>query len=216
MRRGGIARSMEGARDHAEPVGWRPAPRRTTARFAAMGLWLMLLVLDAHTPAWPQANLPRVGIMWSREGAALPVLQVFERVLGEQGWVAGKTVILDYSAPRSEESRFAEAADELVRRKVDVIYAPSAPAMHAAAKATRSIPIVTLDYTTDPIAAGYIQSYARPGKNVTGVFLDAPLFASKWIEILKAINPRLTRVAVLWDPSPAGTMSADCRTPPAS
>lgn len=130
------------------------------------------------------------------------MFQIFERVLSERGWISGKSVILDYSFPSTEELRFSEGAQELVRKKVDVIFAPSAPAMYAAYAATQTIPIVTMDYSTDPVTAGYVESYTRPGKNVTGVFLDAPEFASKWLEILKGINPRLSKVAVLWDPSP--------------
>jgi len=80
--------------------------------------------------------------------------------------------------------------------------ADSAPALRAAYAATRTIPIVASDYTTDPIAEGYVASYARPGGNVTGVFLDAPEFAGKWFELLKEMIPDLTRVSVLWDPSP--------------
>jgi putative ABC transport system substrate-binding protein len=101
--------------------------------------------------------------------------------------------------------QFDQAAAELVQLKVDVILADSAPATRAAYAATRTIPIVALDYTNDPVAAGYAQSYARPGHNLTGFFLDAPQFAAKWLELLQAAVPKLTRVAVVWDPSPGTT-----------
>jgi putative ABC transport system substrate-binding protein len=104
-----------------------------------------------------------------------------------------------------DPSQLAEAAAELVRLKVDVIFADSAPATRAAYAATRTIPIVALDFTTDPVAEGYVESYGRPGGNLTGVFLDAPGFAGKWLELLKAMVPGLSRVAVLWDPSPGPT-----------
>jgi putative ABC transport system substrate-binding protein len=99
-------------------------------------------------------------------------------------------------------SRWAEAASELVALKVDVIFADSAPAVRAAFLATRTIPIVGQDLTTDPIAEGYVESYGRPGGNLTGVFLDAPEFSAKWLELLKAIVPGLSRAVALWDPSP--------------
>jgi putative ABC transport system substrate-binding protein len=67
------------------------------------------------------------------------------------------------------------------------------------------IPIVAIDLTTDPIAEGYVESYGRPGKNITGIFLDAPGFSGKWIEFLKAIVPDLSRAVALWDPSPGPT-----------
>jgi putative ABC transport system substrate-binding protein len=71
--------------------------------------------------------------------------------------------------------------------------------------ATHTIPIVGLDFTNDPVAVGYADSYGRPRRNLTGIFLDAPEFAGKWLELLTAIVPRLSRVAVLWDPSPGPT-----------
>jgi putative ABC transport system substrate-binding protein len=83
----------------------------------------------------------------------------------------------------------------------------SAPAVRTAYAATRTIPIVGLDLTTDPVAAGYVERHSRPGGNVTGVFLDAPGFAGKWLELLKAMVPGLSRVAVLWDPSPGSAHS---------
>lgn len=100
----------------------------------------------------------------------------------------------------------------MVELKVDVIVADSAPTLRAAHAATRAIPIVAFDYTTDPVAEGYIQSYRRPGGNVTGVFLDAPEFAGKWFELLKAMIPGLSRVAVLWDPAPGATHLRAVRT----
>jgi putative tryptophan/tyrosine transport system substrate-binding protein len=153
--------------------------------------------------AWAQAKVPRVGVLAQRESGKLPPLfQIFEQTLAERGWIAGKNVVLEYRSPRTDELQFSEAAEELVRLKVDVIYASSAPALRAAYAATRTVPIVTLDFSTDPVAAGYVESYSRPGRNVTGVFLDAPDFTSKWLEILKTLKPGLSRAAVLWDPSP--------------
>ena len=150
-----------------------------------------------------QTKVARVGVLaHSETSAASPFFQGFEQALAGRGWLPGKTVVLEYRAPRADEPGFSMAAEDLVRLKVDVIFAPSAPALRAAYKATQIIPIVASDATTDPISAGYAQSYDHPGKNVTGVFLDAPAITSKWLDILKALKPGLSRVAVLWDPSP--------------
>ena len=113
--------------------------------------------------------------------------------------------MLEYRFARGADMRFNESAEELVRLKVDVVMAFSAPAARAVFAATATIPIVVQDYTNDPMAAGYAESYSRPGRNLTGVFLDAPEFAGKWIELLRAIVPGLKRVAVLWDPAPGAT-----------
>src|SRR4029079_18241820 len=88
---------------------------------------------------------------------------------------------------------------------VDVIWATNAPMVRVSYAATRTIPIVAVDLTTDPVAEGYVESYGRPGRNLTGIFLDAPGFAGKWFELLRALVPRLSRVLVLWDPTPGAT-----------
>jgi putative ABC transport system substrate-binding protein len=132
-------------------------------------------------------------------------LVLFRRTLADRGWVEGKNVTFEFSSAHDDPSRFAAAAQTLVESDVDVVWAVSAPALRAAHAATRTIPIVGIDYTADPIAEGYVQSYGRPGGNVTGIFLDAPDFAGKWFELLQAMIPELSSVAVLWDPAPGTT-----------
>ncbi|UCH48952.1 MAG: ABC transporter substrate-binding protein [Betaproteobacteria bacterium] len=129
----------------------------------------------------------------------------FERLrrnLADQGWIAGKNIVFEYRSAKGEPSQFEAAATALVGLDVDVILANSAPALRAAHAATRTIPIVATDYTTDPVAEGYVENFAQPGGNVTGVFLGAPEFAGKWFELLQSMIPDLSRVAVLWDPAP--------------
>lgn len=126
----------------------------------------------------------------------------FRRTLADQGWIEEKNIVFEYRSALGDPSRLAGAAAELVQLKVDVIFASGAPMARAAYAATRTIPIVAQDFTTDPVAEGYVESYGQPGGNVTGVFLDAPEFAGKWFELLSNMVPGLSRVAVLWDPSP--------------
>jgi putative ABC transport system substrate-binding protein len=130
------------------------------------------------------------------------MFEVAERALASRGWIKGKTVALDYRITGGDAVQIANATTELVRLNVDILYCWGAPALRAAYAATRTIPIVAMDFTTDPVAAGYAESYSHPGRNVTGVFLDAPEFAAKWLELLKTIVPGLSRVAVVWDPVP--------------
>ncbi len=155
---------------------------------------------------WAETKMLRVGIpaySWESQSASLnPYFKEFEAALAQRGWIAGKNVVFEYRSPKSDTLQLTEPCEELVRLKVDVIFAASAPALHAAYAATRVIPIVAHDATTDPVAAGYAESYSRPGKNVTGVFLDAPEFAGKWLDILSSLVPNLKRIAVLWDPTP--------------
>ena len=156
--------------------------------------------------AFAKDKFARVGILSFSEAENEPrlaaVLKILRQTLANHGWIDGKNVSYVYQSARSNPSRFSEAAKALVELDVDVIVAGSAPALRAAYGATRTIPIVAGDFTTDAIADGYIRSYARPGGNVTGVFLDAPEIAGKWFELLNATIPDLSRVAVLWDPGP--------------
>jgi putative ABC transport system substrate-binding protein len=91
--------------------------------------------------------------------------------------------------------------NELLASKVDILI-PTGPAVTNIVYATtKSLPIVTLDLESDPIESGWLQSYAHPGGNLTGVFSDFPDFASKWLDLLREIVPRLAYLVVLWDPS---------------
>jgi putative tryptophan/tyrosine transport system substrate-binding protein len=106
------------------------------------------------------------------------------------------------------ESRFAnfkpellpELASDLVRRNVNVIFAPTPEAVAAARGATTSIPIVAIDLESDPLAKGYVKSLARPGGNMTGMFLDLPELSGKQVGLLKEIVPRLSRIAIFGIP----------------
>ena len=180
-------------------------------RVAAVLLLTIALVtsLGWTEESWGQTNVRRVGILTGdmdlSSDYAKEWFKPFHRTLADQGWIDGKTVSFEFRRPSGNPPQYADAAAELVRLKVDVIWAANAPAVRAARAATSTIPIVAQDYTTDPVDAGYIESYARPGGNLTGVFLDAPEFAGKWVELLKAMVPGLSSLVVLWDPSPGAT-----------
>jgi putative ABC transport system substrate-binding protein len=190
----------------------RLAPGEGMKNRVAVVLLLTLALLA--TPGWTeessgQEKLPRVGILTFAAFADDPTLTLwfepFRRTLADQGWIDGKNVSFEFRSAQSDPTRFDEAATELAGLKVDVILAVSAPAVRAAYAATRTIPIVVNDFTSDPVAEGYVESHGRPIGNVTGVFLDAPEITGKWFELLKAMVPGLSRVSVLWDPSPGST-----------
>ena len=93
------------------------------------------------------------------------------------------------------------AAQELIRKKVDVIWAGASPSVRAATAATKEIPIVAVDLETDPVASGYVSTLSRPSGNLTGFFLDLPEFSAKRLELLHEALPSISGVTVLWDPS---------------
>src|SRR5262249_10015259 len=95
--------------------------------------------------------------------------------------------------------RQEELIGELIVLGVDVIIVSGPAALKAAKARTVTFPIVALDFESDPVAAGFAASLARPGANITGTFLDQAGLSGKWLELLKAAIPQLARVAALWD-----------------
>lgn len=112
----------------------------------------------------------------------------------------GKTVAIDYRWAEGKLERFQQLANELVALRVDVLVTAGQQATLAAKQATATIPIVMLG-VQDPVGTGLVQSLARPGTNVTGLSAQAETYAAKWLELLKAVIPDLSRVGVLADPT---------------
>jgi putative ABC transport system substrate-binding protein len=110
-----------------------------------------------------------------------------------------------------DPANLAPMVAEVMAKKVSVFLANGPAALRVAQAASKTLPIVAIDFETDPVVAGYAQSIARPGGNVTGVFLDFPNFAGKWIELLLECRPRLSRIAMMWDPG-TGPVQVDAVT----
>ena len=129
----------------------------------------------------------------------------FEDGLKQLGWTNGQNVRIDIRLGAGDTDRMRKYAEELVALAPDIILATGAAAVAPLLKATRTVPIVFTN-VVDPVGAGFVDSLARPGGNVTGfVSLEYGLSA-KWVELLKEIAPRVTRVAVIRDPEiSAGT-----------
>jgi len=166
-----------------------------------------LVVLAAPLPADAQApaRIPRIGLLsTSSPSNAARWHEAFRLGLGDLGWVEGKNISIEYRYAEGRSDRLSDLAADLVRLKVDVIVASSASAAVAAQKATRAIPIV-MATAGDPVASGLVESLARPGGNVTGLSQMTHETAGKRLELLQEIVPKLTRVAVLWNPQALGS-----------
>jgi len=163
--------------------------------------WLMLiaLALTVAVAEGQQGKIAKIGWLAVRPASAASVIESFQREFSKLGYVDGKNVLFEYRYAEGKLERLPALAEELVRLKVDVLIAPNTPAALALKKATQSIPIVFID-VTDPIAAGLIDSLARPGGNVTGFTTIGSVLAGKRLELLKETVPKLTKVAVLWNP----------------
>ncbi len=122
--------------------------------------------------------------------------------LRERGYIEGQNIAIEYRYAEGKVDRAPELAAELVRLKVDIIVVASGDQWIRAAKnATRTIPIVMMGQGSDPVRAGHVESLARPGGNVTGLTSLARELGGKRLELLKEAVPKLSRVAVLYDPA---------------
>jgi putative tryptophan/tyrosine transport system substrate-binding protein len=144
-----------------------------------------------------QERLRTVGVLTINDNANR--IGNTKQLLAKRGWVEGKNIKFEFRDAGDDPTKFAERAAELIRAKVDVVFAIGPPAVRAAFAATHEIPIVAHDLESDPVEAGYAKTYARPGGNLTGLFLDSPDLAGKWVEFLKILLPKLSRIVVLFD-----------------
>jgi putative ABC transport system substrate-binding protein len=146
----------------------------------------------------PQAKqVPRIGVL---TGPADPGVEAFRQGLRERGYVERENITIERRSAEGEPDRLPGLAAELVRLKVDVIVASSNPAVIALKQATRTIPIV-MSIVADPVGAGFVASLARPGGNITGLTVISEQLSRKRLELLKEINPKITRVAVFRNPT---------------
>src|SRR3990172_9087604 len=125
--------------------------------------------------------------------------EAFRQGLHALGYVVGQNITIEYRWADGENERLPGFAAELVNLKLDIIVTHGVVATRAVKQATITIPIV-IAAADDPLAAGLVPSLARPGGNITGLTLMTPDLTEKRLELLKAILPGRTRVAVLWNP----------------
>ena len=146
------------------------------------------------------AKVPRVGFLGVASAAATASrVEAFRAGLREIGYVEGKNVVIEFRWADGNYDRLPDLAAELVRLKVDVLVTSGTPGTLAAKRATTTIPIV-MAVTGDAVATGLVASLAQPGGNVTGSTVFGPEHNVKRLELLKAIMPRLARVAFLFNP----------------
>jgi ABC-type uncharacterized transport system substrate-binding protein len=183
-----------------------------------IGLAVVLAVSLVLAPLAAEAQggkVARIGILTTSFSPGGLYLTALRQGLGDFGYVEGQNIALEIRSADGRPERLPGLAGELVRLKVDVIVAPSNAAIATAQKATTSIPIVMTN-VSDPVAAGFVASLARPGGNITGLTIQAPDVIGKALQLRKDAVPGLSRVAVLWIPAcqAAAKASAKWRPPP--
>jgi len=172
-------------------------------RIGVVILALSLTLAPVVGAAQPAGKVWRIGVLTTGNPRSAPPANWdgFLQGLRESGYVEGQNVAFEQRYAEGKPELFPDRAADLVRLKVDVIFARGPWAVTAAKAATRTIPIIGLDLESDPIADGFVKSLARPGENITGMFLDLAELSGKQLQILKEIIPKLPRVAILGDPA---------------
>jgi putative ABC transport system substrate-binding protein len=165
-----------------------------------------ITLLGGAAAAWPLAaraqqpeRMRRIGVLTpfpadDAEGHAR--LTAFAQALQQLGWTVGQNVRVDYRWGPGNAETMRKYATELVALSPDVVLAYSSAAVPPLLEASRSVPIVFAG-VADPVAAGFVESLARPGGNATGFTVYEYSISGKWLELLKEIAPRVTRAAVL-------------------
>jgi len=155
---------------------------------------LMLALCDSIQAQQP-AKIPRIGVLVTARAAnATPRIQALQQGLREVGYLAGKSIVIEYRYAEGKPETLPERVDELIRLNVDLIVTDTSNAIDAAKNATKTIPIV-FTVAIDPVGDGQVSNIARPGGNLTGLAILAPELNGKRLELLRETLPKLSRVA---------------------
>ena len=166
-----------------------------------------VIALLGTAAAWPRAagaaaaKFARVGVI---DDTAL--WEPFRQQLRELNYVEGKTIVFEYRRADGVPERLDQVARELARLPVDVIVAYGTPAAQAAQRATKTVPIVIIG-VGDPVGAGLVTNFARPGDNITGNSILSADIVTKRLEVLKDAIPSVSRIALLWNPDNASNIA---------
>jgi ABC-type uncharacterized transport system substrate-binding protein len=160
---------------------------------------LSVFLAEAQQPK----KIPRIGYLSGTDPARESTRsEAIRLALRELGYIEGQNIAIEYRYAEGKQDRYPELAAELVRLKVDIIVVSGGNTpIRAAKNATKTIPIVMTGLAADPVELGFVESLARPGGNVTGLTNLSSELGGKRLELLKEAVPKVTRVAVLYNPT---------------
>src|SRR5215472_9007511 len=169
-------------------------------------LCVLVLVLSSSVQAQQPKKVHRIGFLSSGSPSSTKEgVEVFRQRLHELGYIEKQNIVIEYRYAEGVTDRHPNLAAELVKLKVDIIVVSGTPATQAAKNATETIPIVMYS-VADPVGTGLVASLAHPGGNVTGLSNLYEDLGGKQLELLKEAFPKISRVAVLWDPANTGNV----------
>ena len=159
-----------------------------------------ILIMPLATEAQQGRKVPRIGflLMGSSQAGLTFALDAFREGLRNLGWTENENIAIEYRWAGESPHRLPQLAADLVGLKVDIIIG-STPGVQAAQHATTSIPII-MCIADDAVKQGFVPNLARPGGNITGMAALASELAGKRLELLREATPRVSRVALLWNP----------------
>ena len=172
--------------------------RRTFIRAAGAGIAMAALAAEAQQPA----RLPRIGVLFS--GAPGSNRAILTQAFQELGYVEGRNVIIEWRWWEGKPERLRDAVAEFVRLNLDVIVVGGSEATKAMKAATRTIPIV-FSGPSYPVEEGLVESFARPGGNVTGTTVAQSDHVGKLLQLLLDVTPSLSIVGFIWSPANPGS-----------
>jgi putative ABC transport system substrate-binding protein len=170
--------------------------RRAFVSAVTLGLLAAPLVAEAQ----PAGRIPQIGFLHFGSPGPSVELDAFRQGLRELGYIESQSIAIAVRFAGGRVERLPELAAELVRLKPDIIVTPSTPPSLSAKQATSTIPIV-FAAIADPVGAGLISNFARPGGNITGVASSSAELGGKRLELLKEVVAKASRVAVLFNPA---------------
>jgi putative ABC transport system substrate-binding protein len=165
-------------------------------------LTAILLVYISSAEAQQPEKVPRIAFLGVSSYEAA-VVDAFRQGLHEFGYIEGKNIVVEYRWAEGKNDRLTDIASELVRLNVDVMITQSDATTRAAKQLTSTIPIIFVS-VGDGVATGLVASLSRPGGNITGISNLSPELSGKRLELLKETFPKVSRVAVIWNPSNPG------------
>jgi putative tryptophan/tyrosine transport system substrate-binding protein len=177
----------------------------TLSRTLSVTVALFLILPIVSNAEQAAKGLPRVGVIFTigTPDSPSPNYEAYKLGLQELGYTEGKNIVIERRYAEGRLDRMGPFVQDFVQQKVDIILGANNVIIRAAKEATKNIPVVMIS-SVDPVAAGYVESFARPGGNITGLAWLNRDISAKRIELLKELLPRLSRIGILWDAEAPG------------